>query len=221
MPTNVQSFFHQKTSDKFIFIFVHYIIIWQQLWKSESTRKQSSKQTAHIHRTNISKVTGWKVTPYQCMCNTVKLGTSKVNMKTWHMTQCISIRQGCQILVGHVTENTTNEIIRIRKSQQKFLLWYSLYYRSHRTLKAVLHYQVKYLSRFAPSCILCFMFEFLDFKIKDEIMSCDAMHKSAVWYMIYHTWSECYGHGPTRSLCPHSKLINFNIQRRKRDFLNI
>jgi len=155
MLTNVQSFFHQKTSDEFIFIFILYIIIWQQLWKSESTRKQSSKQTAHIHRTNISKVTDCKVTPYQCMCNTVKLGTSKVSTKTWYITQCISIRQGCQILVGHVTENTTKEIIRIHKSQQKFLLWYSLYYRSHRTLKTVLHYQVKYLSHFCS--ILYFM----------------------------------------------------------------
>jgi len=49
----------------------------------------------------------------------------RVSTKIRHITQCVSVRQGRQIFVGYVMKNITKEIIRIHKSQQKLLYYYT------------------------------------------------------------------------------------------------
>ena len=48
--------------------------------KKKQNHNKTKQQTAHTHRTNISKVTDCNITPQQCMCNTVRLSLRLTNV---------------------------------------------------------------------------------------------------------------------------------------------
>jgi len=92
-----------------------------------ATGKKTKAQTSKQH-TSIGQMYQMLLTAVSHLNNACAILSDwehiiKVGTNIWHITQCVSVRQGRQIFVGHVTKNTAKEIIRIHKLQQKSLFF--------------------------------------------------------------------------------------------------